>query len=83
MVLDTTTCADYKVTNRVFDKRIRLCICGNQQEEGVHYILGSLYALVMKASAVLFMMDITARDNLFVFKTDTKQAFLTVTLERK
>ncbi len=29
-VLDTTTRADYKVTNGVFDKRkIRLCVCGN------------------------------------------------------
>ncbi len=30
-VLDTTTHADYKVTNGVFDKRkIRLCVCSNQ-----------------------------------------------------
>ncbi len=30
-VLDTTTCADYKVANGVLDKRkIRLCVCGNQ-----------------------------------------------------
>ena len=49
-VLDTTTREDYKVTNSVFDKRkIRLCVCGNQQEEGVHYSSGGLYAPVMKA----------------------------------
>ncbi len=31
-VLDTTTRADYKVTNGVFDKRkIRLCACGNKK----------------------------------------------------
>ncbi len=36
-VLNTTTRADYKVTNGVFDKRkIRPCVCGNQQVEGVH-----------------------------------------------
>ncbi len=50
-VLDTTTRADYKVTNGVFDKRkIRLCVCGNKQVEGVHYKSGDLYAPVMKAS---------------------------------
>ena len=37
-ILDTTTSADYKVTNGVFEKRkIRLCVCCNQQKEGVHY----------------------------------------------
>ena len=50
-VLDTTTRADYKVANGVFDKRkIRLCVCGNQQVEGVHYKSGDLYAAVMKTS---------------------------------
>ena len=40
-VLDTITRADYKVTNGVFDKRkIRLCVCGKQQVEGVHYKSG-------------------------------------------
>ena len=49
-VLDTTTSADYKVTNGVFDKRkLRLCVCGNQQEEGVHYNSGDLYAREMEA----------------------------------
>jgi hypothetical protein len=53
-VLDTTTRADCKVTNGVFEKRkIRLCVCGNQQEEGVHYNSGNLYAPVMKASELL------------------------------
>jgi hypothetical protein len=39
-ILKTTTRADYKVTNGVFKKRkIQLRMCGNQQEEGVHYKL--------------------------------------------
>ncbi len=47
-IVDTTTRADYKVTNGLFEKRkIRLCVCGNQQEGHVHYNLGDLYALVM------------------------------------
>jgi hypothetical protein len=49
--LDSTKRADYKVRNRVFDKRkIRLCVCCNQQVEGIHYKPGYLYAPVMKAA---------------------------------
>ena len=71
-ILDTTTRADYKVTNGVFDKRkIRLCVCGNQQEEGVHYNSGDLYAPVMKASEVRIAFNLAARENLNVYKTDT------------
>jgi hypothetical protein len=67
-VLDTTTRADYKVTNGVFDKRkIRLCVCGNQQVEGVHYQAGDLYAPVMKASEVRLMVAIAAKHG-WIFK---------------
>jgi hypothetical protein len=46
--LDITMHADYKVTNGVFDKRnIRLCVCGNQQVEGVHCNSGGVYAPVV------------------------------------
>ena len=56
-IFDTITRADYKVTNGVFEKRkIRLCVCGNQQEEGIHYNSGNLYAPVMKASEVRLMV---------------------------
>ena len=77
-VLDKTISADHNVINGVFDTlNIRLCVCSNQEEEvGVHYKSGNLCAQVMKASEVQLMMDIAARENLNVFKTDTKQAFL-------
>jgi hypothetical protein len=76
-VLDTTTRADYKVTNGVFDKRkIRLCVCGNQQVEGVNYESGDLYAPVMKASEVRLMVAIAAQHGCKLLKTDTEQAFL-------
>jgi hypothetical protein len=76
-ILDTTTRADYKVTNGVFDKqKIRLCVCGNQQEEGVHCNSGNLYAPVMKASVVRLMVTIAAQNKTKLLKTDTKQAFL-------
>ena len=51
-------------------------VCGNQQEEGVHYNSGDLYAPVMKASEVRLALNLAARENLNVYKTDTKQAFL-------
>ena len=61
----------------MFEKwKTRLCVCGNQQEEGVHYNSGDLYAPVMKASEVRLEFNLAARENLNVYKTDTKQAFL-------
>jgi hypothetical protein len=75
-VLDTTTRADYKATNGVFDKRkIRPCVCGNQQDEGVHYKSGDLYAPVMKSSEVRPIVAITAQYGCKLLKTDTKLAF--------
>ncbi len=76
-VLDTTTRADCKVTNGVFDKRkIRLCVCCNQQVEGGHFKFGDLYAPVMKASEVRLMVAIAAQYGCKMLKTDTKQEFL-------
>jgi hypothetical protein len=56
--------------------KIRLCVCGNQQVEGVHYKTGDLYAPVMKASEVRLMVAIAAQYGCKLLKTDTKQAFL-------
>ncbi len=42
-VISTTTRTEYKVVNGVFKKRkVRLCVMGNQQENGVHFHLGEL-----------------------------------------
>ncbi len=72
-VLDTTRRADYKVTNWVFDKRkIRPCVCGNQQVEGVHYKSEDFYAPVMKAFEVRLMVAIAAQYRCKILKTDTK-----------
>jgi hypothetical protein len=61
----------------VFDKRkIRLCVCGNQQVEGVHYKSEDLHAPVMKACEVRLMVPIAAQYGCKLLKTDTKQAFL-------
>ena len=44
-MLGTNTHTEYKVINGVFKKRkVRLCVLGNQQKEGVHFQLGELYA---------------------------------------
>jgi hypothetical protein len=76
-ILGTTTRADYKVVNSVFQKcKIRLCAMGNQQKEGIHYKAGELYAPVMKASEVRMFFAIAAKHGLRVSRSDTKQAFL-------
>jgi hypothetical protein len=65
--------------NGVFKKRkVRLCVMGNQQKEGVHYQLGELYARGMKASEVRSFVAIAARHRFTVSKSVrvTKQAFL-------
>ncbi len=63
--------------NGQFTKRkVRLCVMGNQQKEGVHCQTGELYAPVMKAAEVRLFMAIAAKHGLTVFKSDTKQAFL-------
>ena len=41
--------------------KVRLCVMGNQQKEGVHYKLGALYAPVMKAAKVLLFMTTAAQ----------------------
>ena len=69
-ILGTTTRTEYKyykVVNGVFKKRkVLLCVMGNQQEKGVHYRLGELYAPVMKAAEVRLFMAIAAKLRLFV-----------------
>jgi hypothetical protein len=51
-------------------------VCGNQQEEGIHYNSGNLYAPVMKASEVRLMVAVAAQHGNKLLKSDTKQAFL-------
>ena len=52
-VLGNTTRTEYKVVNgELKEYKVRLCVMGNQQKEGVHYKLGELYAPVMKAAEV-------------------------------
>jgi hypothetical protein len=47
-VIGTTARTELKVTNGVFKKcKVRLCVMGNQQKEGLHFQLGKLYAPVM------------------------------------
>ncbi len=76
-ILGSTTLTEYKVVDGVFKKRkVRLCVMGNQQKEGIHYQLGELYAPVMKATEVRLFMAITAKHGIKVFKSDIKQAFL-------
>ena len=76
-VIGTTTRTEYKVVNCVFKKRkVRLCVMGNQQDNGVHFQLGELYTPVMKVVEVRLFVALAAKHRLNLFKSDTKQAFL-------
>ncbi len=49
-ILGTTTRLDYKMVNGVFDKRkMQLCVRGDQQQEGIHFISSDLYSPAWKA----------------------------------
>ena len=61
-MLGTTTRTEYKVVNGVFKKgRVRLCVMGNRQMEGIHFHLGELYSPVMKGTEVLLFIAIAAK----------------------
>jgi hypothetical protein len=77
-LLGSKTRAEYQVVNGELKKyKVRLCVMGNQQKEGVRYSkLGVLYAPVMKAAEVRLFIAIAAQNGLKVFKSDTKQAAL-------
>ncbi len=65
------------MTNGVFEnKKNQLCVCGNQQKEGINYNPGNLYAPVMKTPEVRLMVAIAAQNKNNLLKTDTNQAFL-------
>jgi hypothetical protein len=61
-IFGTTTSTEYKTVNGQFTKhKVRLCVMGNQQKEGVHYQLGELYTPVMKAAEMRLFMTIAAK----------------------
>ena len=76
-VLGTTTRLDYNMVNGVFDKRkVRLCVRGDQQQEGIHFRSSDLYSPALKAPEAGLIAAIAAEHNCRILKTDTKQAFL-------
>jgi hypothetical protein len=49
-VLGTTTRMKYKINNGVFEKfKVRICVRGDQQQEGVDFNASDLYSPVLKA----------------------------------
>ena len=77
-LLGTLTRTEYKVgPDGVFDKRkVRLCIRGDQQIEGVNYVQQDLYAPTLKAPEARLIAAIAAQHGSKLYKTDCKQAFL-------
>ena len=76
-VLATLTRLEYKTEADAFKKRkVRMCVRGDQQVEGVHYEKDDLYAPTIKPTEVRLLAAIAAGRGLPIYKTDTAQAFL-------
>ena len=76
-VLGTTTRTEYKVNNGVMEKRkVRMCVRGDQQTEGLNFDSSDLYSPVLKATEARLLAAIAAEHGCPILKTDTRQAFL-------
>ncbi len=81
-VMGTTTRTEYKLINCVFKKRkVRLCVMGNQQKEGVHYQLGELYAPLMKAAEVRLFVALAAKHRLNL--TQSRRSSMAISVRRR
>ena len=81
-ILGTTTVCDYKMDNGVFQKRkVRMCVRGDQQVEGVNFHASDLYSPTVKAAEVRLLAAIAAEHDAPIYKTDTRQAFLYGSME--
>ena len=60
-VLGTTTRPEYKINNGVFEKyKVRMCVRGDQQREGVDFNASDLYSPVLKAPEAQLLAAIAA-----------------------
>ncbi len=76
-VLGTTTRTEYKINNGVIEKsKVRMCIRGDQQTEGVSFDSSNLYSPVLKATEARLSAAIAAEHGCPILKTNTRQAFL-------
>ena len=76
-VFGTTTRTEYKVNNGVMEKRkVRMCVPGDQQTEGLNFDSSDLYSPVLKATEARLLAAIAAEHGCPILKTDTRQAFL-------
>jgi hypothetical protein len=75
-VLGTTT-LDYKINNSVFEKhKVRICVRGDRQREGIDFNTFDLYSPVLKATETRLLAAIAAKHVCPIWKSDTRQAFL-------
>jgi hypothetical protein len=75
-VVGTTTHLDYKMDNRVLNKRkVRMCVQGDQRTEE-SFSPFDLYSPVLKATGARLLAAIAAEHGCSLLKTDTRQAFL-------
>jgi hypothetical protein len=74
--LGTTTRLDYKIKNGVLEKyKVRMCVRGGQQREGVDFNSSDIYSPVLKAPEARLLAAIAAEYGGPLLKTDTRQAF--------
>ncbi len=76
-VQGTTSRLEYKVNNGVFEKyKVRMCVRGDKQREGVDFNASDLYSPVLKAPEARLLAAIAVEHGCPLLKTDTRQAFL-------
>jgi hypothetical protein len=79
-VFGTTTRLDYKMENRVLNKRkVRMCKQGDQlhhQQTEESFSPSDQYSPVLKATEARLLAAIAAEHGCSFLKTDTRQAFL-------
>ena len=82
-VLGTTTVCNYKrdTQGHFLKRKVRMCVRGDKQVEGVDYTALDLYSPVLKASEVRLLAAIAAEHDCKMYKTDTRQAFLYGSME--
>jgi hypothetical protein len=74
--MGTTTRRDYKVVNGVLSKRkVRMCVRGDQQRDGIDFQSADLYSPTLKATEARLLTPIGAEHGCKIYKTDTSQAF--------
>ena len=79
--MGTLTLWEYNEDNRTLVKfKVRMVVRGDQYVEGESFSASDLYAPVLKAWEARLILAIATAEGCSVYKTDTSQAFLYVSM---